>query len=44
VKKAIEDSMKITDRPTLLDFHVAKEENVLPFVPPGQALNEMLVD
>jgi acetolactate synthase-1/2/3 large subunit len=44
VKKAIEDSLKITDRPTLLDFHVTKEENVLPFVPPGQALNEMLVD
>jgi acetolactate synthase I/II/III large subunit len=44
VKAAIEKSLTITDRPTLLDFHVAKEENVLPFVPPGQALNEMLVD
>ncbi len=44
VRPAIEESMKIKDRPTLIDFRVAREENVLPFVPPGQALNEMLVD
>ncbi len=44
VKKALEDAMKITDRPVLMDFVVAKEENVFPFVPPGQAINQMLVD
>ncbi|MFH1826528.1 MAG: biosynthetic-type acetolactate synthase large subunit [bacterium] len=44
VKKALQDSLKVTDRPTLLDFVVAKEENVFPFVPPGQAINEMLID
>jgi len=44
VKKALEKAMKITDRPVLMDFVVAKEENVFPFVPPGQAINEMLVD
>ncbi|MFH1347771.1 MAG: biosynthetic-type acetolactate synthase large subunit [Candidatus Margulisiibacteriota bacterium] len=44
VKKALEKALKITDRPVLLDFMVAKEENVFPFVPPGQALNEMLID
>lgn len=44
VKKALQDALKIKDRPVLLDFIVHKEENVLPFVPPGQALNEMLVD
>jgi len=44
VRSAIEESLKIKDRPTLIDFRVAREENVLPFVPPGQALNEMLVD
>jgi len=44
VRKAIDESLKIKDRPTLLDFQVAKEENVFPFVPPGQALNELLVD
>jgi len=44
VKKALEDALKINDRPVLLDFVVAKEENVLPFVPPGQALNQMIID
>ena len=44
VRPAIEESLKIKDRPTLIDFRVAREENVMPFVPPGQALNEMLVD
>lgn len=44
VKKALEKALKINDRPVLLDFMVAKEENVFPFVPPGQALNEMLID
>ncbi|MBU0501919.1 MAG: biosynthetic-type acetolactate synthase large subunit, partial [Candidatus Margulisbacteria bacterium] len=44
VKKALQESLKIKDRPVLLDFTVAKEENVLPFVPPGQALNQMIID
>jgi len=44
VRAAIEQSLTIKDRPTLIDFRVAKEENVYPFVPPGQALNEMLID
>ncbi|MFH1541959.1 MAG: biosynthetic-type acetolactate synthase large subunit [bacterium] len=44
VKAALEKAMSITDRPVLLDFIVNKEENVFPFVPPGQAINEMLID
>jgi acetolactate synthase-1/2/3 large subunit len=44
VKKAIKDSLKIKDRPVLMDFVVHKEENVFPFVPPGQAINEMIID
>jgi len=44
VKRALEEALKIKDRPVLMDFIVAKEENVFPFVPPGQALNEMLID
>jgi acetolactate synthase-1/2/3 large subunit len=44
VKKALQDSLKVTDRPVLMDFVVHKEENVFPFVPPGQAINEMLID
>jgi len=44
VRPAIEESLAIKDRPTLIDFKVAREENVFPFVPAGQAINEMLVD
>jgi acetolactate synthase-1/2/3 large subunit len=44
VKKALQEAMKVKDRPALIDFRVAKEENVFPFVPPGQSLNEMLID
>ncbi|MDD5382933.1 MAG: biosynthetic-type acetolactate synthase large subunit [Candidatus Margulisbacteria bacterium] len=44
VKKALNEALKIKDRPCLLDFRVTKEENVFPFVPPGQAINEMLID
>jgi acetolactate synthase-1/2/3 large subunit len=44
VKPALEEALKISDRPVLIDFMVHKEENVFPFVPPGQALNEMLID
>lgn len=44
VKKALEEALKIKDRPVLMDFIVTKEENVFPFVPPGQAINEMLID
>lgn len=44
VKKALKESLKIKDRPVLMDFTVFKEENVFPFVPPGQAINEMIID
>ncbi|MDD4178577.1 MAG: biosynthetic-type acetolactate synthase large subunit [Candidatus Margulisbacteria bacterium] len=44
VRGAIEKAFAINDRPVLVDFVVAKEENVFPFVPPGQAINEMLID
>ncbi|MFA4966799.1 MAG: thiamine pyrophosphate-dependent enzyme, partial [Candidatus Margulisiibacteriota bacterium] len=44
VRAALEWSLTIKDRPCLIDFIVAKEENVFPFVPPGQAINEMILD
>jgi acetolactate synthase-1/2/3 large subunit len=44
VKKALQEALKIKDRPTLIDFRVDREENVFPFVPPGQAINAMLID
>ncbi|HTY14015.1 MAG TPA: biosynthetic-type acetolactate synthase large subunit [Candidatus Omnitrophota bacterium] len=44
VKEALEWSLTIKDRPVLIDFVIAREENVFPFVPPGQAINEMILD
>jgi acetolactate synthase-1/2/3 large subunit len=44
VRPALEEALKVKDRPVLIDFIVAREENVFPFVPAGQAINEMLVD
>ncbi|OGB89261.1 acetolactate synthase, large subunit, biosynthetic type [candidate division WOR-1 bacterium RIFCSPHIGHO2_01_FULL_53_15] len=44
VRGALEQAFAINDRPVLVDFVIAKEENVFPFVPPGQAINEMIID
>lgn len=44
VRPALAKAFAINDRPVLLDFVVNKEENVFPFVPPGQAINEMIID
>ena len=37
IRKAIE-----IDRPVIIDFHVNREENVYPMVPPGGAISQML--
>jgi len=44
VEGAIEKSMEITDRPTLIDFRVSREENVFPMIPAGQSIEEMMVN
>lgn len=44
VKPTLEKAFNINDRPVLIDFMIFKEENVFPFVPPGQAINEMIID
>jgi acetolactate synthase I/II/III large subunit len=41
VRGALEEAIKI-DRPVVMDFRVAKEENVWPMVPAGAAINEMI--
>ena len=41
VGPAIQQALQI-DKPVVLDFHVAPEENVFPMVPPGGAINQML--
>lgn len=43
VAPAIEKALAITDRPIILDFHVAREENVFPFVPAGKSLEETIM-
>ncbi len=41
VVPAIEKALQ-TDGPVFMDFHIEPEENVLPFVPPGEALDNMI--
>ena len=41
VKDAIEEAVK-SERPTIIDFVVEREENVSPMVPAGAAINEIL--
>jgi acetolactate synthase-1/2/3 large subunit len=41
VRPAIEEAIK-SGRPTVIDFVVAREENVSPMVPAGAAINEIL--
>jgi acetolactate synthase-1/2/3 large subunit len=42
VRGALEQAMAISDRPVLLDFRTAPEENVYPMVPAGKAIHQML--
>lgn len=38
----LEESLKVKDRPVVMDFVVAEEENVFPMVPAGASLPEMV--
>ncbi len=44
VTRAIERAMEIDDRPCMIDFHVARDENVMPMVPAGGTVDDMLVE
>jgi acetolactate synthase-1/2/3 large subunit len=44
VRPAVQQAMKIKDRPCLIDFHVCREENVMPMVPAGGSIDEMMID
>lgn len=44
VREIIEESLKIDDRPVILDFVVDREENVLPMVPPGKSYKDMIIE
>ena len=43
VTAALQEAMSITDRPTVLDFRIAKEENVYPMIPSGGTISQMVV-
>ena len=44
VRGAIEQAMAVDDRPCLIDFLINREENVMPMVPAGGTVDDMLVD
>jgi len=44
VRPALEWAMEIDDRPCLLNFRVAREENVFPMIPAGGSIDQMLID
>ena len=44
LQDALNKSMEITDRPTVLDIRIFKEENVFPMIPAGQSIEEMMVN
>jgi len=44
VRPAIDKAMAITDRPVLIDFRVCPTENVLPMVPAGGSIDQMMID
>jgi len=44
VDGAIKQAMSVKDRPCLIDFLVARDENVMPMVPAGGTVDDMLVD
>jgi len=41
VREAMEEAMRVPG-PVVIDFPIEREENVLPFVPPGEPINKML--
>lgn len=43
VAEILYESLKIKDKPVIMDFRVDREENVYPMVPAGAALNEMIL-
>lgn len=41
---ALETAKKNRKVPTVIEFIIDREENVLPIVPPGNALNKMILE
>ncbi|MEI6503894.1 MAG: biosynthetic-type acetolactate synthase large subunit, partial [Armatimonadota bacterium] len=43
VQGILEKAMEVTDRPVLMNFHTAREENVFPMIPAGKSIDDMLL-
>ncbi|MBU0608779.1 MAG: biosynthetic-type acetolactate synthase large subunit [Armatimonadetes bacterium] len=43
VQGILEQALEINDRPVLMNFHVAKEENVYPMIPAGKSIHDMML-
>lgn len=39
----IERALEINDRPVIMNFHVAREENVYPMIPAGKSIHDMML-
>ncbi len=44
VRPAFDEANSINDRPVVVDFRVAREENCLPMIPAGQTIEQMMVE
>ena len=43
IKTALESARQNTKMPTVIEFIIDREENVMPIVPPGNALDDMIL-
>ncbi|HUT75914.1 MAG TPA: biosynthetic-type acetolactate synthase large subunit [Armatimonadota bacterium] len=44
VRPALRKAMRVRDRPCLIDFRINREENVMPMVPAGGSIDQMMID
>lgn len=44
IETTLRAALEITDRPCVIDFHIAKEANVFPMVPAGKSVEDMLLE
>lgn len=44
IRPALERARQTTDRPTLIEFIIERETNILPMVPGGNALSDMVTE
>jgi acetolactate synthase-1/2/3 large subunit len=43
VEPAIKKALSVTDRPVVIDFQIAREENIFPFIPTGKTVDDTIM-